>query len=453
MNLGARATFRFAVLAVAVAVVLPFALTQTPTSLEPSPSPSPSPSPATASKSNSDAWVVQPANHWLFQIANGFLLLSYLMIEILYLRVLLAAAMFFFTTWGLVILRVSVDTTVWNFVFLTINIGHIIKILYDRRPLKFDPDREFIWQYIFFRYYNMDRHTFAALTETCVIRTYKAGTYYAKKGDLVANLSLIIEGRVGVFIPKKNAKSKLDGYSEDDMVQVNELKSLDFLDSPEWMFGHDKYGIWLRCITDCRIFSWPFLTIKKFEKDIPHLRGAMNGCLARDLSLKLLAVQDELLVREQERKRRRSRGSKRRSRPENDQDEAVSELFSPRSPLDNPRLRADPIGSGFGLGKFTSDNFNATQHTHSDGSDVEESAKDRIIQGETSKKNEERVNSNREEVMIPMGSNTSGDRREEKARDGGIYEILQPTPVKKKGSEGKRKKSKVSSEKNSSSGS
>lgn len=55
--------------------------------------------------------------------------------------------------------------------------------------------------------------------------------------------------------------------------------------------------------------------------------------------------------------------------------------------------------------------------------------------------------------MIPMGSNTSGDRREEKARDGGIYEILQPTPVKKKGSEGKRKKSKVSSEKNSSSGS
>ena len=108
----------------------------------------------TSEDSIEDSWPILPANHVLFQIANIFLFLSYLSVNLLYLRIVLALAGLFFAIWYLAllmhlitraifVLRISLDTALWNSVFMAINIYRAVQIIYKSRPIEFeDPDFE-----------------------------------------------------------------------------------------------------------------------------------------------------------------------------------------------------------------------------------------------------------------------------------------------------------------------
>ena len=93
--------------------------------------------------------VLQPAQHWLFQLANGTLLLSYLVSNMLVLRVLLTTGCIFFTLWGAVVLDYSVDTIVWNGAFVLINLYHTCRLLAGMFPVKFDAEEETIYRHFF----------------------------------------------------------------------------------------------------------------------------------------------------------------------------------------------------------------------------------------------------------------------------------------------------------------
>jgi hypothetical protein len=82
--------------------------------------------------------IILPHNHWLFQLANCLLFISYLVPSILALRLILSAACLCFTLWGLLILDISVDTTVYNGVFTIINFCQFLHLLYQRRYVKID---------------------------------------------------------------------------------------------------------------------------------------------------------------------------------------------------------------------------------------------------------------------------------------------------------------------------
>jgi Popeye protein conserved region len=88
------------------------------------------------------------ANTVLFQFANFFLFLSYLTANILFLRVTLAAASLCFILWGAFDLGdgeiIFIDTVVWNSVFMILNVGHTIYILYQMRPITFSRE-EYEW--------------------------------------------------------------------------------------------------------------------------------------------------------------------------------------------------------------------------------------------------------------------------------------------------------------------
>ncbi|KAL7638522.1 UNVERIFIED_CONTAM: hypothetical protein RMT77_011092 [Armadillidium vulgare] len=86
-----------------------------------------------------------PVNHIYFQLANTFLLLSYLapngIYGILYLRVTLTIGCFFFAIWGYAVLC-AFDTIVWNAIFVVINFVHAIFICYYLRPVRFSAELE-----------------------------------------------------------------------------------------------------------------------------------------------------------------------------------------------------------------------------------------------------------------------------------------------------------------------
>ena len=79
-----------------------------------------------------------PANHWLFQMANCCLAISYVVGDILILRSLLAVAALCFALWGGLVLNVALDTVLWNSVFVVLNCLQAAKIIYMRRPIKFE---------------------------------------------------------------------------------------------------------------------------------------------------------------------------------------------------------------------------------------------------------------------------------------------------------------------------
>eukprot|EP00048_Salpingoeca_helianthica_P000317 m.40786 g.40786 ORF g.40786 m.40786 type:complete len:110 (-) comp10395_c1_seq1:454-783(-) len=79
-----------------------------------------------------------PPNHWLFQLANASLFLSYISYDLLFLRLVLAVAALLFLLWGALVLDYSLDTILWNLVFLVINLTFAVRIAYSRRPISFE---------------------------------------------------------------------------------------------------------------------------------------------------------------------------------------------------------------------------------------------------------------------------------------------------------------------------
>lgn len=82
-----------------------------------------------------------PINHVYFQLANGFLFLSYLapagLYGLIYLRLMLAIGSAFLSIWGWIIIC-AFDTFLWNAFFFFINAIHAVVLLFSLRPITFD---------------------------------------------------------------------------------------------------------------------------------------------------------------------------------------------------------------------------------------------------------------------------------------------------------------------------
>lgn len=193
-----------------------------------------------------------------------------------------------FAIWGGVVLDVSLDTVVWNAIFFGINVYHCIILLKKMYPVRFDKDREAIYQHFFVPgKYFLTRSDFKLLVQEttptttptasstssivskdgtgnstieltspignelqsldasptnvvtsvvpqplCQIRSYRCGSYISQVGDSIESLRLILRGHVVVekLRPGNWNHSQTEGW-----MSLNHLKEFDFLDSPEWI--------------------------------------------------------------------------------------------------------------------------------------------------------------------------------------------------------------------------
>ena len=94
-------------------------------------------------------YVIQPPSHWLYHLANIFLLISYLSPNLLALRLLLAAGCLCFALWGALVLAISIDTTVYNAFFCLINLAQAGWLVYGMRPVRLGEELEAVWRALF----------------------------------------------------------------------------------------------------------------------------------------------------------------------------------------------------------------------------------------------------------------------------------------------------------------
>lgn len=144
-----------------------------------------------------DQW--SAANHFLFQLANAFLFLSYLapvgIHGLLYLRTCLMIGSLFFALWAWIILC-ALDTFVWNALFTVINFIHVTIILYILRPVKFSAELERVYRELF-QPLRVSRHQFKQAVQ-CMreIKTLKPREPYCVENvTKVDRLSLVLSGR------------------------------------------------------------------------------------------------------------------------------------------------------------------------------------------------------------------------------------------------------------------
>ena len=271
---------------------------------------------------------IQPPSHWLFQLANCLLFVSYLSNNILALRLLLAAASLCFCLWGALILNISVDTTIYNAIFATINLTHAVIIIRHMLPVELPTQLQRLYT-DWSAQLKLSRRDFNILTkvpakfnpvgETCdkdsadasaaeqpIIRLLQDGQPFIVAGARTKALSILLTGRMIVY------KRHVDGSN----VYVHSIQPHDIIDSPEYAardvhlnpvctvtivaapnsvyspsntesVTNDSNTIQPASRQHCSYLSIPYEHIDNLRNTHPHIHSMIDALVGRDLTHKL----------------------------------------------------------------------------------------------------------------------------------------------------------------------
>jgi len=158
-----------------------------------------------------------PLNDWWFQLANLSLVFSYLLTDLLNLRICLFFACLFFGLFGWFgLANIAADCVLYNFAMSVINLGCISVLIWERRYIRFSPEWEDIYINLF-KPIGVSRYDFALFQKKGVIREKVSGTILHHIKDNVTSMCILVSGEVdlynrsGVVCNTYHAHSVLEG--------------------------------------------------------------------------------------------------------------------------------------------------------------------------------------------------------------------------------------------------
>lgn len=219
--------------------------------------------------------VVLPPNHWLWYVAQVLLGGSFIASSMLALRLLLATGFFFLLVWSAQILRISVDSVIFSGLYCCINLAQAALIVWNRRHVKFDADREQIYTYYFgpkenmvkgvhMRKWQMSRVMFNKLTEDAKIVSLRQGEFIAKHGDRCTTLSFLLSGAVSYRTNAFATGSK-------SSLHVHGVKNNGVIDAVEYIHRETARGaVWgidaVASDANVRLLIIPYQSIDRVTK-------------------------------------------------------------------------------------------------------------------------------------------------------------------------------------------
>jgi len=226
-------------------------------------------------------------NHFYFQLANVFLLLSYMagggINGLIYLRIMLALGSVFLSIWGWLVIC-AFDTFLWNAVFTVINAVHALYLLFTLRPVRFDKNVEEVYRNIF-EPLKVSKQQFKKVVD-CMkcIRPLKRGEHFAvEKRTKAETLSLLLSGRMIVIEKGKT-------------LQV--IAAMQFLDSPEWfgvgLSSDDIFQVSIQALEDSRVLLWHRDKLKLTLLTDAFLQAVFDHILGRDVVHKLVQMKEKI---------------------------------------------------------------------------------------------------------------------------------------------------------------
>ncbi|XP_066141812.1 popeye domain-containing protein 3-like isoform X2 [Euwallacea fornicatus] len=235
-----------------------------------------------------DYW--KEPQHILYQLANVCFVIAYSSTcskkGVLFMHSWLIFGLMLFSTWAWNIICAP-DVFTWNFAFMLMNMAQVFHILYQLRPVKFDPELEEVFHNLF-EPFKMSRLQFKRMVSSdfAQIMSLHAGEAYAVQNlTRTDRLGLLLSGKVNVL---------------SDNQFLHPILPCEFLDSPEFESSRntvdDKFKVAIVAASSCRYLYWQRSALEYlFVKDT-YIATVLTTLIARDITTKLYAMNNKIVT-------------------------------------------------------------------------------------------------------------------------------------------------------------
>ena len=208
-----------------------------------------------------------------YHLANVLYLVSYLVTDILWLRVLAVLGGLSSLTWTLTASTPSLTFIGWTLVFNTINVVQIARLWRERRPVRLTAEEQMLY---------------AAAFRTLTPREFRRLLAVGRWEEAPARQVLIEQGsrsRRVLVLASGSAAVKADGRD------VATLRPGQFAGEMSFLTGADTTAA-VEVVEPARLVSWPTEELERFLGKHPELRAALQLVLGKDLAVKLARDRD-----------------------------------------------------------------------------------------------------------------------------------------------------------------
>tara|TARA_B100000131_G_C17945681_1_gene544253 strand:+ start:101 stop:751 length:651 start_codon:yes stop_codon:yes gene_type:complete len=199
-------------------------------------------------------------------LAFGLIAFSFLVKDIMYLRVLSILASLFSVFYNFAIPDTPMWLAInWNLVFVTVNVYHIAVLIYEKRPVKMKPKDRELYETLF---KDLSPVEYLKISKAAKWKRFKSGQKVIVESKPVKDLILIYNGTVDVVVDKK---------------KVAELKDGQFVGEMSFLTGKDATAT---CIvkhdTECLVWKQP--EFKSLLQRNPSLYYTIQSLLSSQIS-------------------------------------------------------------------------------------------------------------------------------------------------------------------------
>ena len=153
-------------------------------------------------------------------LAFGLIAFSFLVKDILYLRLVSILASLFSVFYNFYIPTEPMWLPIgWNFVFIIVNLYHISVIIYEKRPVHMSPKHKELYETMF---NDMTPVEFLKITKIADWIYFKSGEIITQQNRPVPDLNLIYNGTVDVAVDGKKVAELKDGQFVGEMSFLTE---------------------------------------------------------------------------------------------------------------------------------------------------------------------------------------------------------------------------------------
>ena len=153
-------------------------------------------------------------------LAFGLIAFSFLVKDILWLRIVSIVASLFsvFYNWVIPVEPMWIPIG-WNFVFVALNLYHIAVLMYEKRPVKMNDKNAELYETLF---KDMTPVEYLKVSKIAEWKTFKPGEIIIQQGMPVKDLHLIYNGTVDVVVKDKTVAQLKDGQFVGEMSFLTE---------------------------------------------------------------------------------------------------------------------------------------------------------------------------------------------------------------------------------------
>lgn len=199
-------------------------------------------------------------------LAFGLIAFSFLVKDIMYLRILSILASLFSVFYNFAIPDTPMWLAInWNIVFVTVNVYHIAVLVYEKRPVKMKPKDRELYETLF---NELSPVEYLKISKAAKWKKFKSGQKVIVENKPVNDLILVYNGTVDVVVDTK---------------KVAELKDGQFVGEMSFLTGKDATAT---CIvkhdTECLVWKQP--EFKSLLQRNPSLYYTIQSLLSSQIS-------------------------------------------------------------------------------------------------------------------------------------------------------------------------